>query len=110
MGIEKEKIDIKEAIAETFYKGIEIGTNFNEEVKRTKKMIAKRIRDLREEKKLTQAKVAEAIKINRITYNGYENEKAEPNAEVLKRLALFYDVSMDYLCCLTENPYGRYSN
>lgn len=105
-----EKGIIKEALKESFYKGIESGTEFNEEVRKTKKNIAKRIRELRNEKQLTQANVADSIKINRVTYNGYENEKAEPNAEVLKRLAFFYDVSMDYLCCLTDNRFGRYTS
>lgn len=102
--------EIKEALAETYYKGQENGIEYNDKFKERKKMIADRLKELRINKKLTQGDVAKEIDINRGTYAGYEIERTEPNAEVLTRLAIFYDVSMDYLCCLTDNPFGRYTS
>lgn len=102
--------NIREALKETYFKGIETGSEYNEQTRERKKMIAERIKALRISKDLTQNEVAEMIKINRGTYAGYEIERTEPNAEILTRLALLYDVSMDYLCCLTDNRFGRYSS
>ena len=102
--------NMKEALKETYYKGIETGLEFNEQVRERKKKIAERIKELRINKNLKQSEVAEAIKINRGTYAGYEIERTEPNAEILTRLAIFFDVSMDYLCSLTDNRFGRYTN
>lgn len=56
-----------------------------------------KLRELREEKKLTQKELAEQIKINKMTYNNYENGKREPNIATLINLADFYEVSIDYL-------------
>lgn len=34
----------------------------------------------------------------------FENEERTPPTEALVRLADFYDVSIDYILCRTENP------
>lgn len=100
---------IIEAFKETYNKSLETGLEYNKEFKERKKMIADRLKELRTEKDFTQEEVAKKIKINRTTYAGYEAERTEPNAEVLTRLAILYDVSMDYICKLTDNRFGRYS-
>ncbi len=105
-----KKSALKEALNDVFYKSQEIGLEYNDKFKERKKMIADRLKELRIKRNLTQGDVAKEIDINRGTYAGYEIERTEPNTEVLTRLAIFYDVSMDYLCCLTDNPFGRYSN
>ena len=87
-------------------KGIEDGTEFNKSVRQRRHKIAERIKLIRLKNGLSQTKLCEAIKVNRITYSGYENERAEPSAEVLVRIAKYFNVSLDYLCCRTENPFG----
>ena len=89
-------------------KGIEDGTEFNKSVRQRRHKIAERIKLIRLKNGLSQTKLCEAIKVNRITYSGYENERAEPSAEVLVRIAKYFNVSLDYLCCRTENPFGLY--
>ncbi|MBR2041745.1 MAG: helix-turn-helix transcriptional regulator [Oscillospiraceae bacterium] len=101
--------NIKKALAETFNKSIETGLEYNEGFKERKKMIATRIKELRVKNGYTQEEVAKKININRTTYAGYEKERTEPSAEVLARLAVLYDVSLDYIFDLTANPYGRYN-
>lgn len=56
-----------------------------------------RIKELREQKKLTQQQVAEALHISRQVYGFYENGKREPNIETIIRIANYFGVSTDYL-------------
>lgn len=106
--MERQKITI-EALKDNYYKSKETGLEYSVEFKERKKMIADRLKELRTERNYTQEEVAKKISINRTTYAGYEAERTEPNAEILTRLAMLYDVSMDYLCNLTDNRYGRYA-
>ena len=55
------------------------------------------LRELRERKNLYQKDVAAALKIDRTTYAKYETGDSEPSFEILKRIARFYDVSIDFL-------------
>ena len=55
------------------------------------------LRELRERKNLYQKDVAAALKIDRTTYAKYETGASEPSFEILKRIARFYEVSIDYL-------------
>lgn len=59
--------------------------------------LGKRLRDVRERKKLTQIEVYKRTGINNKTLSGYENEVSEPDLESLKVLADLYEVSTDYL-------------
>ena len=104
------KKTIKEALKETYNKGVEIGTEFNEDYQRRKSMIAERLTTLRKQTGLTQEELAKEINVNRATYAGYEKERTEPNCEVLARLATFHNVSLDYIFGVTDNPYGKYSD
>lgn len=56
-----------------------------------------RLRQLRQEKKLLQKDVAQAINVGRTTYVKYENGDSEPSMKILIQLAKFFDVSTDYL-------------
>lgn len=56
-----------------------------------------RISELRKENGLTLQQVADAIGVGNNTISRYENGKREPNSETLKKLANFFDVSVDYL-------------
>lgn len=64
----------------------------------------KRLRDLREDRDLTQAQMAEMLKIHQTTYSDYEIGKLNVPIDVLIKLARFYNTSIDYLAELTDNP------
>lgn len=60
-------------------------------------MIGMRLRELREAKGLSRKAVAEKINIDQTTYGKYELNKREPDSETLKKLADFFEVTVDYL-------------
>ena len=63
-----------------------------------------RIRNLREDKDLTQAAVGQAINVPQRTYAYYESGGRTIPPHVLVKLALFHGTSVDYLLELTNDP------
>lgn len=63
-----------------------------------------RIRDLREDNDLTQNELVEILQMHKTTYTNYEQGKREPPFEFIIRLALFYNVTIDYIAGLTNIP------
>lgn len=59
--------------------------------------LGKRISELRKEKNLTQVEFAEALGITRSAYSHNELGTREPDYELLKKIADFFDCSPDYL-------------
>lgn len=57
----------------------------------------KRIRELREDKNLTQESMARKLNITQRTYSRYENADSMLPLDILVKLADFHDVSTDYL-------------
>ncbi|QIB26062.1 helix-turn-helix domain-containing protein [Caloranaerobacter azorensis] len=55
------------------------------------------LRKLRNEKGLTQSEVAKFLGVGRTTYTQYETGKSEPDVKTLKKLAIFFNVTVDYL-------------
>lgn len=66
--------------------------------------VYRRIRDLREDKDLTQTQLAKEINVSQRTYSYYENGERTIPPEVLIALAKFYNVSVDYILELSDNP------
>ncbi len=68
-----------------------------------------RLKDLREDKDLYQKEVATILNMSQTGYSQYETETNDIPTEVLKKLALFYNTSIDYILCLTniKEPYPR---
>ena len=68
-----------------------------------------RLKDLREDKDLLQKDVAKILNIAERTYSGYETETRGIPKEILIRLAIFYNTSIDYIFGLTniKEPYPR---
>lgn len=62
----------------------------------------KRIRDLREDRDLTQAQVGAAINVPQRTYAYYESGQRMIPPRVLCALADFYQISVDYLLERTD--------
>jgi len=63
-----------------------------------------RIRNLREDKDLKQNDIAKMLNIAQRTYSGYENGTRNIPVQAVIRLAGYYNVSVDYLLGLTDNP------
>lgn len=61
------------------------------------------LKELRIEKNLAQKDVADILGITVSAYSFYENGKREPNITSLKKLASFYNVTLDYLIGLDED-------
>lgn len=67
-------------------------------------MMFKRMRDMREDRDLTQAQLADYLKIHQTTYSDYEIGNLNVPIDVLIKLAEFYNTSIDYLVEVTDNP------
>lgn len=70
-------------------------------------MIYKRIRDLREDKDMSQQEMEDILHINRRTYSAYENGTNSMTPETLCKIASFHNTSVDYLLERTDEitPY-----
>ena len=68
-------------------------------------VIIVRLKELRNERGLSQQKLADAIGTNQQSIHRYEHENHEPDIQTLKTLADFFDTSIDYL---VGNTYIRY--
>lgn len=68
-----------------------------------------RIRDMREDKDLTQKQVADYLLCDQSLYSKYEREERPLPLEYADKLATFYSVSVDYLLGRTSNkkPYNK---
>ena len=66
-----------------------------------------RIKDLREDRDLTQREVAAYLHIKQNTYSQYETGQRQVPIDILIALARYYQTSVDYLLGLTEEqqPY-----
>ncbi len=66
-----------------------------------------RLRDLREDKDLSQTAVATRLSMSQTGYSKYETGENDVPTRVLLQLAEFYDTSVDYLLGKTDEkrPY-----
>lgn len=71
---------------------------------RTEILKFERIRNLRLDNNLTQREVAEILHVKQNTYSQYEIGVLNYPVEVLIKLARFYEVSIDYMVGLTDDP------
>ena len=60
-------------------------------------MIYPRIRDLREDRDMTQTQVAKMLGMSQTGYSKYETGENDIPTSVLIKLARFYNTSVDYL-------------
>ncbi len=67
----------------------------------------KRLRDLREDKDLTQTDIAKILGMSQTGYSKYETGENDIPTQILIKLADFYDTSVDYILGRTNaiNPY-----
>ncbi len=63
-----------------------------------------RLKDLREDMDLTQAHIAKFLNCEQNTYHQYETCKRQIPLDLLVKLAIFYNTSIDYILGLTDDP------
>lgn len=63
-----------------------------------------KIRDLREDRDLSQAEIARVLKTTQQQYSKIETGKADISGEKLMLLAEYYNISADYILGLTKEP------
>lgn len=68
-----------------------------------------RLKDLREDRDLKQEEIAKMLNISQTNYSKYELGKINIPISSLKKLAKYYNTSVDYLLGLTNEikPYPR---
>lgn len=64
----------------------------------------RRIRDLREDKDLTQTQMGAILSCSQRVYRNYERGDIDIPTAILIKLADFHGVSVDYLLERTKNP------
>lgn len=69
----------------------------------------RRIRDLREDKDMTQMEIAKILNCSQRAYSNYERGVVEMSTKILIELANYHGTSVDYLLELTDEkrPYPR---
>ena len=60
------------------------------------------LKKLRNQKGVSQQKLADAIEVSQQSINKYENHKIEPDIQTLIKLADYFDTSVDYLVGHTD--------
>lgn len=68
-----------------------------------------RLRDLREDKDLFQKDIASYLNMSQTGYSQYETETNDIPTEVLRKLADYYNTSIDYILYRTDErkPYSK---
>lgn len=63
-----------------------------------------KIKEARERVGLSQKELALSLGIKPTTFNGYETGAHDPKSEILSKIALKCDTTVDYLLGITDNP------
>ena len=67
-------------------------------------MVYKRIRDLREDRDITQKEMAKALNCSQQVYSNYELGQRDIPTDILIKLSKFHKVSVDYILGLSDDP------
>jgi len=59
-------------------------------------MLGKKLQDIRKSKKINQEEVAKHLDVKRQTYSAYERGVSVPDSLTLKKLADYFEVSIEY--------------
>ena len=75
-------------------------------------MRGERLTKLRQEKHLSQRELGEIVMVSGYTISAYELGRSDPSDDIKMRLAEYFDVSVDYLIGLIDEPlsYRRDAN
>ena len=72
-------------------------------------IFSERLKELREEKHLTQQELADKVGISRVGYGYWEKGKREPNFDKIKLLARYLDTSVGYLLGEVDDKRNSYA-
>lgn len=64
----------------------------------------RRIRDLREDRDLTQREMAKILNCSQQVYSNYELGQRDIPTDILIKLSAFYHVSVDYILDISNDP------
>ena len=64
--------------------------------------LSNRLKDLREDRDLTQDQLVALLHMNKTTYTRYEQGVCDMPLQFAKKMAQFYNVSLDYLAGLSD--------
>lgn len=67
------------------------------------KLIGQNLEIIRKENKITQKELAKIIGISEATYVNYKNGKTPIQTEILKKFAIYFNVSLDWLVGKSKN-------
>lgn len=70
-------------------------------------MIYKRIRDLREDRDISQREMAAVLNCSQQVYSNYELGQRDIPTDILIKLARFHGVSVDYILGISDDPRAR---
>ena len=65
-----------------------------------------RIKELRQAKNMKQSELSEVLSVAQNTLSYWENGKNEPDQKSLFALSDFFEVSIDYILCRTDDPFA----
>ena len=65
-------------------------------------IFASRLKELRQEKHIGQNQLAKELCLSNASISYWENQKQEPSASALYKLAKYFNVSVDYLIGIEE--------
>lgn len=66
------------------------------------KIFAERLKDLRQERNIGQNKLASDLDLANASISYWENCKQEPSISAIYKLAVYFDVSADYLIGISD--------
>ena len=67
-------------------------------------VLSERLKELRKAKGVSQKVLSQAMGMSVVGIQNYERETRVPNANVVIKLAAFFEVSTDYLLGCSDNP------
>lgn len=70
-------------------------------------ILGQRLKELRLARGYTQKEIADKLGMNSVTYLHYEKSQRQPPLELLADIAVFYEVSVDYLLGVVDWYYNE---
>lgn len=74
------------------------------------KTFGEKLKELRAEKELTQKELAKILNVRNTTVSAWEKDIAEPPYETLKKIAVLFDITSDYLLGLEDETGAKIKN
>lgn len=66
--------------------------------------LGQRIKELRQQKHISQEKLGNILHVSKVSISGYENDTREPSAESIRAIANYFNVTTDYLLGVHQTP------